>query len=201
MDLGVNKFLSLFSEGQASPSKYKIGFHLPKGIPSFAGSAPESREGSIQAWQSYLNGNEKINLLCHTCTMPQRSLMTYEHKQLNAPYRVPYSQSYEPITFSFYADADLDVRRYFEIWQNAVINIQSNTMNFYSEYISDITIEQLDKQGNSTYGVKLFECYPMSIVAIDYSYSNMNAMQNVTISMAYKYWNNMYDGRKKASSV
>lgn len=127
--------------------------------------------------------------------MPQRNLMTYEHKQMNAPYKVPYSQSYDPVPFVFYGDSNLDARRYFEIWQNAVVNIQSNTMNFYSEYVSDVTIEQLDKSGNVTYGIKLYEAYPMSISTLDYSYSNRDSIQNISVVLSYKYWQNLNDFR------
>ena len=161
----INKFLAHFKSGIASPARYRVRFNLPKGIPNISGSALESTEGNIRRWQAELNGTEKINVFCHTCTMPQRSLMTYEHKQLNAPYKVPYSQSYDPVSFVFYGDGDLSARRYFEIWQNAVVNIQSNTMNFYSEYVSDVIIEQLDTEGNSTYGVQLNEDLPMSFTA------------------------------------
>lgn len=197
----INKFLSHFKSGIASPARYRVRFNLPKGIPNISGSAWESTEGNIQRWQSALNGTEKINVFCHTCTMPQRSLMTYEHKQLNAPYKVPYSQSYDPVSFVFYGDGDLSARRYFEIWQNAVVNIQSNTMNFYSEYVSDVIIEQMDQEGNPTYGVQLIEAYPMSVTAMDYSYSNQNTIQNIAIVLTYKYWKNLYDYRKVATTV
>lgn len=197
----INSFLSHFKSGIASPSRYRVRFNLPKGIPSVSGSAWESTQANIRRWQSELNGTEKINVFCHTCTMPQRSLMTYEHKQLNAPYKVPYSQSYDPVSFVFYGDGDLSARRYFEIWQNAVVNIQSNTMNFYSEYVSDVIIEQLDVEGNTTYGVQLIEAYPMSVTAMDYSYSNQNMIQNIAIVLTYKYWKNLYDYRKVASTV
>jgi len=95
----------------------------------------------------------------------------------------------------------LSARRYFEIWQNAVVNIQSNTMNFYSEYVSDVIIEQLDTEGNPTYGVQLIEAYPMSVTAMDYSYSNQNTIQNIAIVLTYKYWKNLYDYRKVATTV
>ena len=197
----INKFLSHFKSGIASPARYRVRFNLPKGIPNISGSAWESTEGNIRRWQADLNGTEKINVFCHTCTMPQRSLMTYEHKQLNAPYKVPYSQSYDPVSFVFYGDGDLSARRYFEIWQNAVVNIQSNTMNFYSEYVSDVIIEQLNTEGNPTYGVQLIEAYPMSVTAMDYSYSNQNTIQNIAIVLTYKYWKNLYDYRKVATTV
>ena len=74
-------------------------------------------------------------------------------------------------------------------------------MNFYSEYVSDVTIEQLNVGGKPTYGVQLIEAYPMSVTAIDYSYSNSSAIQNVSVVMAYKYWKNLYDYRTVASTV
>jgi len=201
MKLGIDRFMSFFKHGIANPSRYNVSFTLPRGIPAFEGSAVESQAGNIRGWDSRLNGHQKINLLCHTCTMPQRSLMTYQHKQLNAPYNVPYSQSYDPVSFVFYGDANLEARRYFEIWQNAVVNIQSNTFNFYSEYVSDVYITQLDSEGLPTYGVKLIEAWPINITAVDYSYSNNNTFVNITTVLTYKSWTSLTDFRNEGRTV
>jgi hypothetical protein len=126
--------------------------------------------------------------MCHSCSLPQRTLLTYDHKQLAAPYRVPYSQSYDPVTFSFYADTDYSTREYFDIWQNAAINIGSNTVNYYNEFTSDVRITTIDIEGNDAYFVDLYEAYPINIGVVDLSYSTMNAVQTVTVTLSYKYW-------------
>lgn len=184
----IDKFISAFKNGQASASRYQVQFTLPRGIPQFTGARADSTSGRIQGIQSRLNGNGIIDMLCHTATMPQRSLLTYEHRQENAPYKVPYSQSYDPASFMFYADSDMSPRRYFEIWQQAVVNVKNNTLNFYDEYTSDVTIWQLSREGKKTYGIKLYEAFPTAVSAVDYSYSNADSITNIAVVLSYKYW-------------
>ena len=194
-DMSTTKFLNLFDKGIGKANRYQVRFILPKGIPQSEWANIQSTSGRIQSMQSQLNGNEAINIFCHTCVLPQRSVMTYEHRQMTAPYLLPLSQRYEPIPFSFFSDSTMNTRRYFEVWQNTVLNIHNNTMNFYSEYVADVEIRVLDAQGNPTYGIKLVEAYPMSLPPVDLSYSN-NAVQNVTVVMTYKYWENLEDLRE-----
>lgn len=190
-DVSITSFISRFDSGIAKPNRYRVEFKLPRGHGadfSEIGTNSASSSDFIQMFEFSLNRNGNVNIMCHTCTFPQRSLLTYEHKQLAAPYRVPYSQSYDPVTFSFYTDSNYLVREYFDIWQNAVINIGSNTLNYYNEFTSDIKIIALDVRGNDAYAVTLFEAYPINIGVVDLSYSNMNNVQNVTVTMSYKYW-------------
>lgn len=78
-------------------------------------------------------------------------MMVYTHSQHSVPFNVPYSQQMEPVTFSFYADTDLNVRKFFDTWQTAVVNINDNSMNFFDEYTQDIKIWQLDRKNKKTY--------------------------------------------------
>lgn len=189
-------FLSHFSQGFAQQSRYRVEFTLPSGVNLAAGTIgvnTESTIGNIQQIQNQFNAKGGINIKCHSMTFPQRSLMTYEHKQNSAPFRIPYSSTYDPVTFGFYADAQLDTRDYFDIWQAAVVNVGTNTINFYDEYVSDIKMWALDNQGNDSYGVILYEAWPLNIGTIDYAYAASNSYQTSTVTMSYKTWQPVYN--------
>jgi hypothetical protein len=197
-DVSIKSFIAKLGTGLAKPCRYRVEFNLPAGFnadnaSSLLGMNISSSAALIRAVETNLNQNGLINVLCHTCSLPQRSLLTYEHKQLSAPYRVPYSQTYDPVTFSFYADSEYIVREYFDIWQNAVVNIGSNTLNYYNEFTSDVKIYAIDDAGEDTYSVILYEAYPINIGIVDLSYSNMNATQTVTVTLSYKYWASHYN--------
>jgi hypothetical protein len=195
-DVSIKSFIAKLGTGLAKPCRYRVEFNLPAGFnadPSLPGVNTDSAASNIRTKEREYNQNGLVNVLCHTCSLPQRSLLTYEHKQLSAPYRVPYSQAYDPVTFSFYADSDYIVREYFDIWQNAVVNIGSNTINYYNEFTSDVNIYAINDAGEDTYYVTLFEAYPINIGIVDLSYSNMNATQTVTVTLSYKYWASSYN--------
>lgn len=192
IDMSISKFFAMFKTGPAKSNRYRVRFYLPKGIPNAPGSLVASRTGNISSVFSRLNGQEEINIKCHTALMPGRSFLTSEHKQMATPHRVPFSQSYDPVSFSFYLDNSYDTKEFFDTWQNAAVNVPNNTMNFYNEYISEMTIETVDAYGNPTYGVKLFDAFPLNVSPIDFSYSN-SVLQNINVTMSYKYWQPLAD--------
>ena len=186
------QFLAHFSKGILKPNRYVVDFFLPRGIAATVDPKlkvnQKSTESGIKAADSELNLRGGINIKCHTMTWPQRTLQTYELIQHSSPYRVPYSQMYDPVTFSFYADATADTRRYFDIWQRSAVNIRSNTMNFYDEFTSNVRLSALDDSGKETYAVMLYEAYPLSVGAMEASYSQSNNFQTTIATLTYRYW-------------
>lgn len=189
-DLRTTSFIARFNKGFARPNRYRVEFAMPRGVSGVKIDAinSDSMSGNIQTVDRRMNANGNIGVFCHTCNLPQRTLLTYEHKQHGAPYRVPYSQQYDPVTFSFYTDPSYTTRQYFDIWQAAVVNLDSNTFNYYDEFTSDVHIMTLDNTGNFSYMVTLYEAYPLNVGMVDLSYSNMNSTQTITVTMSYKYW-------------
>lgn len=190
VDMTVRGFLANFKKGVARPNKYRVEFMLPKGIPAGTlGANTDAIEAQIRQLNSYFNsGRGSVNIKCHTATLPQRSLLTQGLNQNSAEFRVPYSATYDPVTFSFYADSEMDTRDFFEVWQSAVCNFSNNTMNFLEEYITDVKIITLDAAGNDAYGVTLYEAWPLNIGAIDVSYSNGDSYQTTIVTMSFKSW-------------
>lgn len=189
--ISIDNFISKISKGLAKPNRFIVEFNLPPGIQDFKyGMNTRATTAGIRGSNSQYNKNETINIMCHTCSLPQRSLLTYVHKQLASPYRVPYSQSeYDPVTFSFYADPELNTRRYFDIWQTTVVNTVVNTINYYNEFTTNVTIKIIDDEGHPTYSIILYECYPVSVGMVDLSYSASNQVLSTTVTLAYKQWN------------
>jgi hypothetical protein len=190
----VFDFLSNFPQGFARSNRYMVEMQLPPGIEE-SGSwlNTESTSGNINGFQNSLNGKGQVQIACHTCSMPSRVLGTYPHSQHCAPFRVPFTQQYMPVSFSFYTGRDYAQRHFFDIWQTAVININDNSLNFFSEYTQDVNIWQLDRNNDKTYGVKLYAAWPVAIGEIQLGYSNNNQIVNVTITLEFKLWKSIND--------
>lgn len=130
-----------------------------------------------------------IGILCYGCTLPQRSLKTYDLNQRGVPYRIPFSQEYSPVTFSFYATPEYNTRLFFEDWQHKVIaSYAMNVMGTYNRFVKEVKIQALGRAGDITYGVKLFEAYPLTIGDSDLNYGTNNTYQTVSVTLSYKYW-------------
>jgi hypothetical protein len=185
----VSEYLSHFPLGFARSNRYVVTFMMPPGI-NETGSwmNNESSTGRIGPLGNNLNRDGAVDISCHTATLPGRTLMTYPLTQHSAPFNVPYSQMYDPVTFSFYASAHLDQRHFFDVWQTAVVNLNDNSLNFFDEYTQDVEIWQLDREGNRTYGVKLYAAWPLSNAEVPYSYATNNQVVDISVTLSFKLW-------------
>lgn len=199
----AHEFLSKFRDGVASGNRYRVEFFLPKGVNLRSGQLgvnDDARVGQITSMQNYFNSKEQINIKCHTASFPERTLETYEYRVNSAPFRLPYSSSYAAASFTFMADGRFDTRDFFEVWQSAVINIGTNTLNFPDEYVSDVTIMALTRDGRDAYGVKLYEAWPASIGDTAMSYADSNSLAQITVGLEYKYWSPLFNTQGKNGS-
>lgn len=170
-------------------NRFRAEFTLPIGVDDNSTSTNTfALSSNIRNAESGLNGNGAINIKCHTVTFPTRSLDTFKFRTNSAEFRVPHSTSYEPITISFYVNGEMDSRQYFELWQSAVMNFGDNTMNFYSEYVSDVKLYLQDEHGNDTYAIILYECYPSAIMQFDVGFSHGATVLSIQVTLSYKSW-------------
>lgn len=186
----IDDFIAQISEvGLASPNKFWVEFLLPKGVSGSGGEVrTESTSGKIKSFETEAIKNGQLSIMCNTAAMPGRSLMTIEHRHYQTPIKIPYSTSYGDVTFSFISSQDLRERKFFEVWQETVVNVKTGTMNFYDEYVSDIKIHQLDREGQVAYSVLIKDAYPISINQLDYSQGTLNDFLPTSVSFSYKYW-------------
>lgn len=198
------EFISKFRNGVGMTNRYRVEFFLPRGVSLGAGQLGvnnDARTGQITTMQNYFNATEQINMKCSGAEMPGRELMTYEYRKNSAPFRLPYSANYGPASFSFHADGNLDTRDFFDVWQSAVINVATNTLNFPEEYVSDVAIYAQTRDGRDSYGVKLYEAWPVGVAALPLSYADMDTAAIVTVQMEYKYWSPIFNSQAKNPSV
>ena len=196
----AHEFLSKFRSGVATPNRYTVQFFLPKGVNLRSGQLgvnDDARVGQITTMQNYFNAKEQINIKCHTAAFPERNLETYEYRQNSAPFRLPYSSSYTPVNFAFMADAHFDTRDFFEVWQSAVINIGTNTLNFPDEYVSDVSIMAHTRDGRNSYGVKLYEAWPVNVGETALSYSDNDTLASISVGLEYRYWSPFFNSQAK----
>ena len=190
-DNSIYDYLTNFKSGIMKSSRFRAEFNLPKGV---AGSSSmhsvnsNVKRAAIKTNGNSFNGNGSINVKCHTASFPARSIQTLEFRSNSVNFKVPYAINYEPISLMFYANANMDSREYFELWQAAVMNFGNNTANFYNEYTSDVKLYLQNDYGEDTYGIILYECFPLNINVLEISYATTNTPVNVMVTLAYKSW-------------
>ena len=190
-DNTVFDFLSHFKNGIMKSNRFRIEFSLPKGISGSSGQHAvngNAKASAIRAAEQGFNSKGSINIKCHTAQFPQRAINTLDFRSNSVNFKVPYMTSYDPISLSFYANGNLDSREYFELWQSCVMNFGNNTSNFYNEYVSDVKLYIQNEHGQDTYGIILYECFPVAISTFDMSYAMSNTALNIMVVLSYKTW-------------
>ena len=169
---------------------------MQKSISDFVAHVGSNKLASpTRYWVEFQSGSgssmDDLVMYCKTAQMPGRSYQTVEQRQINVPFKIPYVAAYEDINFTFTLSEDLKERKFFEEWQATIYNEDSATMNYYDEYKGQCRVAQLDKEGNPTYTIMMRDAYPVALSSVDYAYDNTNQLQQMTVTMAYRYWTNM----------
>ena len=188
----IESFIGRLKDGLARPNRYIVSFALPPGVSgsNMDSAAGMAQAGSIHSSLTGMNENNMVEVLCHTCSMPGRGINTTDHVHYGAPYKAPIGQDYSTANFTFNTDTKYNSRKFFELWQQTIVNIETNTLNFYKEYIADVTIKAYDRENKETYSVVLHEAYPISISSVELGYGEKNSLVDVAVTMAYRYWSN-----------
>lgn len=168
MTLAIDDFVSNLTAGLASPNKYLVSFNNDAGT---------------------VVNKQSVSMMCNVSALPGRGIQTVETRHYNNPFKLPYSASYADITFSFISTINLPERRFFEDWQQLVVDPESGLIGFYNDFKGTVTIEHLEHgTGSVDYSVTLRNAFPIELGEIQLGYSMSNETLISTVTFSYQYW-------------
>jgi len=154
-------------------------------------------EVEITAHRNHPGGstNNTINLHCSTITMPGHNLEQQTQRFASAPaIEIVQGHRYAGnITASFYLDASLDTKSWFQAWQELSFDPESHKAQYYNNYIGKLNIYQLGANGKRTYGIHCDGVYPATITPIEYSYESTDMLAVLSVEFAYRKWTEISD--------
>ena len=192
---------ALGQNGISRPNRYEVTL-LPPAVNNissnkFTGIMGEALgDGTVRA----------TGLKCESISFPGRSLNTTDEVNIYGPNRkIVTGVSFGDISATFQCDETMREKLYFEAWQSLSHNPDTFTVGYYHNYVGSVEIAALSedsinrtsilgdpiKQGGKTYGVKLIEAFPVSILEQGLSYQNGATYQTITVNFAYRYWENL----------
>lgn len=164
----LNDFITKVKKGVAKQELFQVEIYNPAiGITDF--------------------DTELLALFCESAQMPSINLLTQQHKTYGESREVVYDHSYDNVNLTFYLDHNMEIKKIFDKWMFSIVEQESREFNFYNDYVTTVTISQLDHMGNKTYEVTLYEAFPKSIGAIEYSAGGRD-VSRMSVTMNYKYW-------------
>jgi len=127
-------------------------------------------------------------LLCQSCTMPGKRIMTTEATHNHHNTKKPYSAATDEVTMTFLLTNDYYIKKYFDMWQEMIIDTSSSHYKaFYkNDYCTDVTIQQLSASNDVVpgYTIKLENAYPIQVGAIELG-SGSEGLMELSITWEY----------------
>jgi hypothetical protein len=136
-----------------------------------------------------INDPRDISILCQSCSLPGKLIMTGDYDAYGAnPRKYPQSSIQEDVEFVFLITGDFYAKKTFDKWQNSIINQESQLVEYDSEYKTDVFIQQLNKDNTPMYAVRLRDAYPTAVNSVDLSNDNTDTTALVNVTMTYDFF-------------
>jgi len=166
--LGVDDFKAKLRGGGARPNLFKATINFP----------------------GYANGDAELtSFLCEAAQLPGSTFGI-----INVPFRgrilkLAGDRTFPEWTVTIINDTDFTVRNSFERWMNG-INAHSQNTGLASPiaYEADLTVEQLDRSGESVKKYAFRGSFPTDLSAIDLSYATTDEIERFQVTFAYQYF-------------
>ena len=135
-------------------------------------------------------GSSDVSLMCEISQLPGINITTKQFRIQGPAYQIPVGMEFngEGIPMTFYVDKNLEIKKYFETWMYSIVNPNSFNVKYQKEYVSTITIYQLDEKDVRKYAVSLIDAFPKAIGQMDLNAAAANQMHRLTVMFAYRKW-------------
>lgn len=135
---------------------------------------------------------ELAQLFCESTTLPGLNIATDPARSFGEVREMPYEPMYDPVSMTFYMDADMHLKNAFDGWMSRVIDPFTRTIQYYRSYTTDIEIYVDNVDGKSPYMIKLFEAYPKTVGSVQLAAESRDIMK-LPVVFQYKYWRRFSD--------
>ena len=132
----------------------------------------------------------RTSFLCTAAALPGATLGTFD-----VPFRgriitiAGDRPAFPDWTTTFYNDTDFMIRNAMERWNNGINDFANNTgVTSPSDYQTDLTVEQLDRDDTILKTYILRNCFPISIGAIDLSTGTADAIETFPVTWKYQHF-------------
>ena len=149
-------------------------------------------------------GNTKfLSYKAKTVTIPGKSLGTIEAKRFGPVYKVANDLIIDTVSMTFMCSADYAEHRFFEGWIAGIMGAvkpgtgmsagqkarQLYTVSYYYDYVGQVNIIPLDRQGGASANIVLMEAYPTNVGPIEMAWGDAGEISNFTVTWSFKDWN------------
>ena len=166
--LGVDDFKAKLRGGGARANLFKATLNFP----AYAG-------GDV----------ELTSFLCEAGQLPASTISPIEVPFRGRRLKIAGDRTFDVWNVTIINDTDFKIRNSIERWMNGICGHSTNAgLTNPVDYVADLLIEQLDRDGSSLKTYNFRGCFPTNMAAIDLAYSSENEIERFTVEFQIQYW-------------
>lgn len=169
-DSSINSFMTNF-DGGARPNLYTFVLACP-GL-------------------AFLNpAFTQLQFFCRSTQLPTSILGEITVPYLGRQAKYPGDRTYEDFTVTIINTQDMNLRRAFELWNEAFNTHAGNTTTAPNPraIFGSAVVTQLNKAYQPTRAYQFFDMFPRDVSSVDLAYDNNDAVSEFTVTFGYSYF-------------
>ena len=138
--------------------------------------------------------NENLQYLCESVSLPTKGIASNAHDIYGPPREIPYRETFTEAALSFIVDDAFTVKKFFDKWQENIINVETGNVNYWNNFVATINITRLSNDAtsftdaNSSYNIELREAYPSAVGEIALGHTQGGEILRLSVTFKYRKW-------------
>ena len=136
----------------------------------------------------------KTQFLCESVSLPTKGLASTPHIVYGPSREIPYGETFTEAALSFILDDKFTVKKFFDEWQEKIINVETGNVNYWNNFVATINITRLSNDATSftdatdKYKIELREAYPSAVGEIALGHQQGGEILRLSVTFKYRKW-------------
>ena len=141
--------------------------------------------------------NENLQYLCESVSLPTKGIASNAQDIYGPPREIPYRETFTEAALSFIVDDAFTIKRFFDKWQEKIINVETGNVNYWNNFVATINITRLSNDATSfadatdKYKIELREAYPSAVGEIALGHTQGGEVLRLSVTFKYRRWNSL----------
>lgn len=138
--------------------------------------------------------NENLQYLCESVSLPTKGIASNAQDIYGPPREIPYRETFTEAALSFILDDAFTVKKFFDKWQENIINVETGNVNYWNNFVATINITRLSNDATSftdasnLYKIQLREAYPSAVGEIALGHTQGGEILRLSVTFKYRKW-------------
>ena len=138
--------------------------------------------------------NENLQYLCESVSLPTKGIASNAQDIYGPPREIPYRETFTEAALSFIVDDAFTVKRFFDKWQEKIINVETGNVYYWNNFVATINITRLSNDATSfadatdKYKIELREAYPSAVGEIALGHTQGGEILRLSVTFKYRKW-------------